>query len=51
MGRCFAGEKTAIEFVKGGVYIVEIEADMRRNPVVGVDLNEAEHIGADFTVV
>ena len=43
----FAGEVPGIEFFEGGVDIVEVERDMRGDPIVGVDLDNIEHLGME----
>ena len=43
----FAGEVSGIEFRERGVDVVEVEGDVRRDPVVGVDLDDVEHIGLE----
>ena len=40
----FAGEVPGVELLEGGVDVVEVEHDVRRDPVVGVDLDEVEHL-------
>ena len=45
VGGRFAGEVAGVEFGEGGVDVVEVEHDARRHPVVGVDLDDAEHLG------
>ena len=42
VGGRFAGEVPGVEFVEGGVDVVEVEHDGRRDPFVGVDLDDAE---------
>ncbi len=46
-GGRFAGEVPGIEFLEGSVDVVEVEHDTRRDPVVGVDLDDAEHLGVE----
>ena len=41
-GGRFAGEVSGVEFLEGGVDVVEVERDDRRDPVVGVDLDDGE---------
>ena len=43
--RRFAGEVPGIEFCDGGVEVVEVERDSCDDPLVGVDLCDAEHLG------
>ncbi len=43
----FAREVPGIEFLEGGVDVVEVEHDARRDPVVGVDLDDDEHLGVE----
>ena len=47
VGGGFAGEVSGVEFREGGVDVVEVEHDERRDPVVGVDLDDAEHLGVE----
>ena len=47
VGGRFAGEVPGIEFVDGGVEVLEVEHDDRRDPAVGVGLDEAEHISEE----
>ena len=43
--RCrFAGEISGIEFFECSIDVVEVERDSRRDPVVGVDLHDAEPV-------
>ena len=44
VGGRFAGEVSRVEFRDGGVEVVGVEHDERRDPLVGVDLDDAEHI-------
>ena len=44
----FAGEVPGVKFLEGGVDVVEVEHDARRDPLVGVDLDDAEHLGAEL---
>ena len=48
MGRGFAGEVPGIELLEGGVDVVKVEHDGRDDPLVGVDLDDAEPLGADL---
>ncbi len=47
VGGRFAGEVAGVEFLEGGVDVVEVEHDVRRDPVVGVDLDDGEHLGVE----
>ena len=47
VGGRFAGEVAGVEFGEGGVDVVEVERDARHDPVVGVDLDDAEHLGVE----
>ena len=47
VGGGFAGEVPGVEFLEGGVDVVGVEHDARRDPVVGVDLDDAEHFGVE----
>src|SRR5208283_1658690 len=47
-GSGFAGEVPGIELLEGSVDVVDVEPDALNDPVVGVDLNNVEHLGADF---
>ena len=47
VGGRFAGEVPGVEFLEGGVDVVGVEHDDRRDPVVGVDLDEGEHLGVE----
>ena len=47
VGGRFAGEVPGVEFLEGGVDVVGVEHDARRDPVVGVDLDDAEHLGVE----
>ena len=43
--RCrFAGEVSSVEFLEGGVDILQVETDCRRDPFVGVVLNDLKDI-------
>ena len=42
VGGRFAGEVPRVELGDGGVEVVEVERDDRRDPVVGVDLDDVE---------
>ena len=43
----FAGEVAGIELRDGGVDVFEVEHDQRRDPLVGVDLDDAEDLGME----
>ena len=45
VGGRFAGEVSGVEFGEGGVDVVEVERDERDDPLVGVDLDDAERLG------
>ena len=47
VGGRFAGEVAGVELREGGVDVVEVEHDERRDPLVGVDLDDAEHLGVE----
>ena len=38
---------SGIEFLESGLEIVGVERDARRDPVVGVDLDDAEYVGVE----
>ena len=40
VGGSFAGEVSGVELLEGGVDVVEIERDERRDPFAGVDLDD-----------
>ena len=42
VGGRFAGDVASIEFGEGGVEVVGIEYDDRRDPIVSVDFDDAE---------
>ncbi len=44
---CFAGEVAGIKLGNGGVEVVGVEGDDRRDPVVGVELGDTEDLGAE----
>ncbi len=44
MGGRFAGEVPGVEFLEGGVDVVGVEHDVRRDPLVGVDLDDVEDL-------
>ena len=43
----FAGEVARFEFLEGGVDVVELEDDGRRDSLVGVGLDDAERFGME----
>ena len=43
----FSGEVPGVELLEGGVDVVEFERDASREPIVGVDLDDGEHLGAE----
>ena len=47
VGGRFAGEVAGVEFLEGGVDVVGVEHDARHDPLVGVDLDDAEHLDAE----
>ena len=47
LGGGFAGEVLGIELLEGGVDVVDVEREERRDPVVGVDLENVEHISVE----
>ena len=47
VGGRFAGEVAGVEFLEGGVDVVEVERDSRRDPIVGVDLDDAENFDVE----
>ena len=48
VGGRFAGEVSGVEFLEGGVEVVGVEHDARRDPVVGVDLDDVEQFFSGF---
>ena len=48
VGSRLAGEVPGVEFLEGGVDVVEVERDGGDDPVVGVDLDDGEHLGGDL---
>ncbi len=44
VGGRFAGEVSGVEFLEGGVDVVEVERDAATIQFVGVDLDDAEHL-------
>ena len=47
VGGRFAGEVSGVELLEGGVDVVEVERDACHDPLVGVDLDDAEHLGVE----
>ena len=47
VGGRFAGEVSGVELLEGGVDVVGVEHDACRDPVVGVDLDDAERLGVE----
>src|SRR3984957_5932493 len=45
VGGGLASEVSAIELRDGGIEVVDVEHDNRRNPLVGVDLDDDEKLG------
>ena len=45
--RRFAGEVSGIELRERGVDVVGVERDVRHDPLVGVDLGDAEDLGVE----
>ena len=43
----FAGEVPGVEFGEGSVDVVGVESDARHDPLVGVDLDDAENLGVE----
>ena len=46
MGGRFAGEVSGVEFLEGGVDVLEVERDVDY-PLVDVDLHKAEHLAVE----
>ena len=46
MSSCFACEVPGVEFLEGGVDVVEVERDGGDDPLISVDLGDAEHFCA-----
>ena len=46
-GGRFAGKVSGVELRDGGVEVVGVERDVRRDPLVGVDLGDAEDLGVE----
>ncbi len=44
----FAGEVASINLLESSINVVKVEYLARDDPVVGVDLDDAEHLGADL---
>ncbi len=47
VGGRFAGEVSGVEFGKGGVDVVGVEHDGADDPLLGVDLDDVEHLGVE----
>ena len=47
VGGRFAGEVAGVELLEGGIEIVKVEGDVRRDPLVAVDLVDAECIDVE----
>ena len=47
VGGRFAGEVPGVELREGGVDVVGVERDACHDPLVGVDLDDAEHLGVE----
>ncbi len=47
VGGRFAREVPSVELREGGVDVVEVERDACRDPLVGVDLDDAERLGVE----
>ena len=46
--RCrLAGEVSRLEFLDGGTDVVDVEKDAGCHPAIGVDLDDAEHLGVE----
>src|SRR3984957_18729431 len=50
IGGPFAREVSGLEFFEGGVDVVGIELDVRHDPLVGVDLDDVEHLDAEISL-
>ena len=48
VGGRLAGEVAGVELREGSVDVVEVEHDDRRDPLVGVDLDDVEHLGVEL---
>src|ERR1700730_6997334 len=51
IGSCFAGEGPSVEVFKGGVHVVRVEHDVRREPILGVELGDADHFDAEIPLL
>ena len=49
VGGGLTGEVPGLEFLERGVDVVRIEDDGAGQPVVGIDLDDAEHLSGDLT--
>ena len=47
MGARFSSEVACIELLERGVNVVGVEPNIRRDAVVGIDLNDAECLGVE----
>ena len=47
VGGRFTGEVPGVEFLEGSVEIVGVERDTCSDPLVGVDLDDAEQFGVE----
>ncbi len=47
VGGGFAGEVPGVELLEGGVDVIEVEHNAGHDPVVSVDLDNAEHLGME----
>ena len=50
VGSSFTGEVSRVEFFEGGVDVVWVNHDVRRDPIVGVDLRDEEHFDVEFLI-
>ncbi len=47
MGGRFAGEVAGVEFLEGGVDVVDVEPDASDDPLFGIDLGEIKRFSLD----
>ena len=47
VGGRLAGQVPGVELLEGGVDVVDVERDACHDPLVGVDLDDAEHFAAE----
>ena len=47
VGCRLAGDVSGVELRDGGVEVVDVEHDNRRHPLVGIDLDDCEHLDAE----